>query len=338
MPPCAQTECERFTGTIENRSTLPPASAILITDDKPASPPPTTIILGTAAIVYSLTQVLLLLCQWWLLLRIVLDWHRRRYDARLLRGHHVFKGNRRRIHDGDDAPKTCRAKHCSRDSADPAKLLPRAIARRDAPLRCKEPDAVGKVPARYDHADHINRNHKRIRKLILHLPVGEAGMLGQAHAGEPLEVQMLNDVGQRQDARHALGQIHPVARPRIDVHIGATLDGNVYAVERVEGEWDKDEGPLQHTHKRKAVQELYLLCIRQRAMHDLDVRDDVFDQKCADGNNAGQRVKPAQHKRVSLARAQWLNTLDRMLIRWWCRCSDRSHSLTPSSTFNRRVP
>src|SRR5271155_1220055 len=48
MPPCAQTECERFTGTIENRSTLPPISAILITAESPARPPPTTIILGAA--------------------------------------------------------------------------------------------------------------------------------------------------------------------------------------------------------------------------------------------------------------------------------------------------
>ncbi len=50
MPPCAQTECERLTGTIENRSTLPPASAILMTAASPARPPPTTMILGDAAI------------------------------------------------------------------------------------------------------------------------------------------------------------------------------------------------------------------------------------------------------------------------------------------------
>src|SRR5208283_3516160 len=48
MPPCAHTECERFTGTIENRSTSPPISAILMTADKPARPPPTTIIFGAA--------------------------------------------------------------------------------------------------------------------------------------------------------------------------------------------------------------------------------------------------------------------------------------------------
>src|SRR6266705_5360459 len=51
MPPCAQTEWERFTGTMENRSTVPPFSAILITAERPASPPPTTMILGFAAII-----------------------------------------------------------------------------------------------------------------------------------------------------------------------------------------------------------------------------------------------------------------------------------------------
>src|SRR5580658_6360838 len=50
MPPCAHTECERLTGTMEKRSTLPPASAILMTAASPASPPPTTMILGAAMI------------------------------------------------------------------------------------------------------------------------------------------------------------------------------------------------------------------------------------------------------------------------------------------------
>src|ERR1700760_3164453 len=49
MPPCAHTECERLTGTMEKRSTLPPASAILMTAARPARTPPTTMILGVAA-------------------------------------------------------------------------------------------------------------------------------------------------------------------------------------------------------------------------------------------------------------------------------------------------
>src|SRR5437016_7884464 len=50
MPPCAQTECERLTGTTENRSTSWPASAIFIAAARPASPPPTTAILIPLAI------------------------------------------------------------------------------------------------------------------------------------------------------------------------------------------------------------------------------------------------------------------------------------------------
>src|SRR5438270_9133874 len=41
MPPCAQTECERLTGTTEKRSTECPPSAIFIAAASPASPPPT---------------------------------------------------------------------------------------------------------------------------------------------------------------------------------------------------------------------------------------------------------------------------------------------------------
>ncbi len=50
MPPCAHTECERFTGTMENRSTCPPISAILMTAERPARPPPITMIFGLDAI------------------------------------------------------------------------------------------------------------------------------------------------------------------------------------------------------------------------------------------------------------------------------------------------
>src|SRR3954454_16966643 len=49
MPPCAQTECERLTGTTEIRSTSCPASAIFIAAAKPASPPPTIAIFKPVA-------------------------------------------------------------------------------------------------------------------------------------------------------------------------------------------------------------------------------------------------------------------------------------------------
>jgi hypothetical protein len=42
IPPCAHTECERFTGTSEMRSTGTLASQSLMTVISPARPPPTT--------------------------------------------------------------------------------------------------------------------------------------------------------------------------------------------------------------------------------------------------------------------------------------------------------
>src|SRR3954470_14206497 len=58
IPPCAQTECERFTGTIENRSTFTPSSASLMVQASPASPPPTTMtrFLDAVAIASSVTR------------------------------------------------------------------------------------------------------------------------------------------------------------------------------------------------------------------------------------------------------------------------------------------
>src|SRR5207244_9471976 len=56
MPPCAQTECERFTGTTENKSTECPASAIFIAAASPARPPPTIAILIPLAISLSVIK------------------------------------------------------------------------------------------------------------------------------------------------------------------------------------------------------------------------------------------------------------------------------------------
>src|SRR6266850_7935406 len=57
IPPCAQTECDRLTGTIENRSTVTPSSASLIAQARPANPPPTTITFFFDAIAILIYQI-----------------------------------------------------------------------------------------------------------------------------------------------------------------------------------------------------------------------------------------------------------------------------------------
>src|SRR5882757_7057891 len=64
MPPCAQTECDRLTGTIEKRSTVTPSSASLIVAASPANPPPTTITRFFAAAIFELSVGFLLRNKW----------------------------------------------------------------------------------------------------------------------------------------------------------------------------------------------------------------------------------------------------------------------------------
>src|SRR5580692_3167699 len=120
IPPWAQTECERFTGTMENRSTCPPISAILITAASPARPPPITVILGVVAILLEFRSV---------------HGGGKRNLSRARR----FHGCRQeRIH----GHRTDSHKQQSDRQADIPKPTPRLIPNRDAPLSRKQPDPI----------------------------------------------------------------------------------------------------------------------------------------------------------------------------------------------------
>ena len=80
---------------------------------------------------------------------------------------------------------------------------------------------------------------------------------------------MLADVENRDQAGPALGHVHPVAGPGVVNDVGLSAQPDPDAVE---------------------------------------VREQVLQQKRADGDNAEQRVQLAQQERVSLAGAQGLYT------------------------------
>ena len=71
-------------------------------------------------------------------------------------------------------------------------------------------------------------------------------MLGEGDAGEALPPDVLDDVGEGDQAGAALHDVHPVAGPRIDVDAGTAAKGDVDAVEGVVSERKEDESPLQH--------------------------------------------------------------------------------------------
>src|ERR1700757_2699892 len=143
MPPCAHTECERLTGTIENRSTLPPISAILITAARPARPPPITTIFGLDAILrYRLSE---LLC------RTRSPIFHRPGARRIGRLQHEPRP------EGVQAGEAHDAHHQAKPQARGERGAARSPARNTPPLGANQPQAVGEVPRRADQAHHVEQ-------------------------------------------------------------------------------------------------------------------------------------------------------------------------------------
>src|ERR1044071_9272987 len=135
MPPCAQTECERFTGTTENRSTSWPASAIFIAAARPARPPPPIAILIGVAIVYTTLQ------------------NSRNQSTRTNESTRGVNADRQQQQTNRDACVTCQTL--------------RAFADGDSPINHEQPNAVRQVPNCRGNSNHVNdenRNHPELTR------------------------------------------------------------------------------------------------------------------------------------------------------------------------------
>ena len=181
--------------------------------------------------------------------------------------------------DGVDAGEAHEAEGDADDGADVAEVLAGLVAGGDAPLGGEEPDAVGEVPAGGDHGDDVDGEHPGVGELDAGPWEGCAGVLGKADAAEALTPDVLDDVDEGDEAGDALREVHPVAGPGIDVDVGAAAEGDEDAVERVEGERDEDEGPLEDADERQGVEEVDLLWRRRAGpLSGLEVGDDVLDR------------------------------------------------------------
>src|SRR5215212_4132877 len=140
MPPCAQTECERLTGTTEKRSTACPASAIFIAAARPASPPPT---IATRMPLFAIVRVL----SW-------CESDQSEQPALVDEGH-------LRV-DADKEEKK------SEGDAGVAGHALRALADDDAPVHREEPQPVGQVPHGRRDADQVDDEDVVVAELGAH--------------------------------------------------------------------------------------------------------------------------------------------------------------------------
>src|SRR6202035_2049532 len=195
MPPCAHTECERFTGTMEKRSTLAPISAILMTAESPARPPPMTIILGAAISLYRLSVRSGCVA-------VIYDCAA---HGRLLRARPKC-GKAGQSRPGQDKEE---------GQAHNQKALPRSFSGNDAPLRREQPDAVSKVPRRRDQAGNIKQEQRSLKHFRLHLAERSVRICVQVNAGKAHGPGVPNDVKECDAAGPALRRVHPVSGPGI---------------------------------------------------------------------------------------------------------------------------
>ena len=127
---------------------------------------------------------------------------------------------------------------------------------------------------------------------------------------------MVDDVRERDDAGDPLGEVGPVAGPRIDVDAGAATEGDEDAVEGVEGEGQENQGPFQDAHERERVAEFDLLGVGEGAVPGFEVGNDVLEEEGADGDDAGKGVELVPEEGVALACAEGLDAS----AGWLARC------------------
>src|ERR1700730_5328221 len=164
MPPWAQTECERFTGTMENKSTCPPISAILMTAESPASPPPITMIFGAAAIVNQIP---------------IRPGPQRRdstHHQRFCAGPRRFERLQRSLQEGQHGKRPHPHEHQPNHRANIAKPPPRPVAGGNPPFGGEQPQSVGKMPGGANDAESVERYCPRTLKLQLNLAERRGGM------------------------------------------------------------------------------------------------------------------------------------------------------------------
>src|SRR5579884_89394 len=339
IPPCAQTECERFTGTMEKRSTWPPASAILIVAESPASPPPTTMIFGFAIssfLCHSEPLVLAvgnpyqlpqptrsrtatrrgtenLICRRPSKQSVGIP-HRQpgRFgmtteckSTHLLAFH--LSGRRRvgahmspcRIGRCNECPHS----HHSHDhkqqpdrEADSAHFASRALALCDSPFGTEEPDSIREVPRRADDRNDIKRQHPGIHQFLLNFAESGAGILKQSGSAESQVIHVLDDVGEGNDSRPALGRVHPIPLPRVSDYVRLAAIPDVDSIQSVIKNRNVDEAPFQKWNERQRVQKFDLGRVGMRTVRCIRVGDEVLDKKSPDRNDAAERMHAAQQK------------------------------------------
>src|SRR5579872_179706 len=105
------------------------------------------------------------------------------------------------------------------------------------------------------------------------------------HSGKAQMPGVPDHVEKRDGAGPALRSVHPVSGPGILAKIAVTPIPDVETVERMIENGQPDAEEFKTHHEREATEQFDLFCVSRRASSGKCVRDEVFDEKSADGND-----------------------------------------------------
>lgn len=162
-------------------------------------------------------------------------------------------------------------------------------------------------------------------QFILHFSKCRTRIREQMHTAKAQMPGVPPHKEERDGARPALGRVHPVAGPWIFGNIAFTAVPDIEAVERVIQNWQPDSEKLESNNKRKTAQELDLFRICAGAFGREGVRNEMLDEKQANGYDPCQRMQTAPEKRMSLPSPQRSYAgFDCVSCRTWSRCQRTS--------------
>src|SRR6266850_226737 len=280
IPPCAHTEWERFTGTMENRSTCPPFSAILMTAAKPARPPPTTMILGMAAMLFGSA---LLRCA-----------QGRGPCFDLLSCRRIYRSiaplwaekRAQREH----------ADHYEDEGEAGAKYAEAAagpLAHHQAPLSCEQPDAIAEVPRSRHDPHNVKSQCPGVLQLLLYFPKSCPRVPNNVDSEKAHSVGVPSDIKKGDGAGPALHGVHPVALPGIAHGVGVAAVPDVKAIKRVKGNRYPDKQRFNPDHEGQSGQKLDLVGVSVRTICRKSIGKEMFGEECAHRNYPAKRVQPS---------------------------------------------
>ena len=183
------------------------------------------------------------------------------------------------------------AKNHSNENAETAGGALGPNGSRKTPFAQEIPDADAKMEGGSEDADDHECKKPRVGKVVCNVVIRGAAM------GEPaFGIEMPADINEGDQTGVALERVKPVLHPGIGRDVGLTANPDVDAVKAVIEHRKKNEAPFDEGTERNGLEFAGDFVIFNGADERRTVGPEMLSEECANGDDAGQRMKLSEDK------------------------------------------